>query len=212
MKRFLSGLCSMFILSVCAHANAAELNADFKDASKWELSDKWQLSNGTAIGSAKTTSMLFVKDIPSSSSMSLEAEITPRKAMSEHWKTSGICIFMDKDNFWTFNLGEAPDTMDKKHYVELKSMCGGNWEAERRLGKPSAFYNTGFSWEYNTKYKMILSISADSVNARLFDEGGTLLSEIKYQLDKDAVKEGKPALRIVDSEAEFSKLFIKTAN
>ncbi|MHB9138599.1 MAG: hypothetical protein ACYC4Q_04260 [Victivallaceae bacterium] len=209
MRKFLGMAMIGIGLAAGVCADEIKLSDKFTGASNWIMSQNWQLSNdGQMTCPNGDGGFLLLKDNKTSGDLSIEANVTVVEAKSAGWKVGGLAIVKDDNNFWAFCFVEYPDNESKQHFIEIKEMKDGKWGAEANATKRVPTANSILNWEYNTTYRIKLTINSEGVSGTVFDKSGKALAEIKEQFTGDVVKAGTPALRASGLSIKFDNVEI----
>ncbi|MCX7643058.1 MAG: hypothetical protein N2116_04545, partial [Armatimonadetes bacterium] len=103
----------------------------------------------------------------------VEVTMTPlgRAGMGSGWASAGLCVFQDSGNYWRIALVEAPD--GKTRYAELVAMNAGVWQAQSELRlKVVGELNPNFVWQWQTPYRLRITLGAGSNLSERFSLGG----------------------------------------
>jgi len=185
-----------------ALAESIELNDTFDNESNWNTNKYWRITDdGQMRGEAASSTFLLLKKETVCNNISLEIDMTIIKGQHGSWKTSGIAIYTDDKNYWAFSAVESPEKDGKKHFFELKEMLDGKWGAESNLTKNVS--KGWFNWEYNTPYRLKLTLSGQSITGVVMDSQGKTVAEVSFNINSNALKCGRPALRVSGMSANF---------
>ncbi|MEJ5252622.1 MAG: beta-galactosidase [Chthonomonadetes bacterium] len=128
------------------------------------------------------------------------------------WKTAGITLWQDDRNSWRLNLVEAPDNLNRQHTVELHEMFNGVWLAghqpETRLSvdESASFNRPGWTWQFETPYRLRLVWNEQSVRGEVYDAENTLCWRTRWLLDNPkSVRTGYLGLTCNAFDATFSQ-------
>lgn len=132
---------------------------------------------------------------PVARALTLEATVTPREASGQEWKTAGIGLFVNGDNFWHLAFVERPDAQDKGHYVELSEMLGGVWNAqdEGPTHLVTVEDSGPFAWRFGQSYRLRLTLGTDRITGEVF-EGKARRYRCVRRLSRQALSFGRPML------------------
>ncbi len=103
------------------------------------------------------------------------ALFTLHRATTSQWKTAGLTLWRDERNHWRLNLVEAPDETDRRHFVELQQMYGGQWLSREGVAPDESFAYTreGWQWAYGTPYRLRMEWDEQKITGEVW-EGDTL--------------------------------------
>ncbi|MCX7688313.1 MAG: hypothetical protein N2045_10120 [Fimbriimonadales bacterium] len=92
----------------------------------------------------------------SSEAGAFSAVFTLHRATTSQWKTAGLTLWRNERNHWRLNLVEAPDHTDRRHFVELQQMYGGQWLSQEGVvpDESLAYTREGWQWNYETPYRL----------------------------------------------------------
>lgn len=209
MKTFLAATAILVSLSLTASAEV-KITDTFVDGSNWETGQQWKITDdGKMCGTCNSGTLLQLKNSTALTSLTFTAEVTPIKANNEGWKTGGLAIGSSNKNYWAFNLVESPDKDGKKHFVELAQMFDGKWNSQNNLlGTRQIKSEPGFQWQYNTTYKMRMTLTPEGISGQLMNIDDKVLVEISYKFIADAVKSGSAALRVTGMTVNYDNAVI----
>ncbi len=136
----------------------------------------------------------------------IEAHMKVKKTSKEDWKIAGICIQLDKNNFWQLALVEMPDSEGKGHYVELVEMYQGQWYANYNgdTKLDVEYLETSFKWKYNRTYTLVLELNPLKIKGLVYEANGNPVAKISYLLKDNAVSYGRPGLVAEGFEVSYS--------
>jgi len=105
----------------------------------------------------------------------LTALFVLHRAFATDWKTAGLTLWRDERHHWRLNLVEAPDSTDKRHFVELQQMHAGQWLSREGIqpDESVAYSRAGWQWEYGTPYRLRLEWDDQHIVGEVW-EGETL--------------------------------------
>lgn len=127
----------------------------------------------------------------------VEATLEPRKSLGTEWKTSGVVIRADANNYWHLAFVETPNSQGRRHHFELTEMYEGRWlaqnEGDSRLEVGEMLgYEAG--WEYGKRYRFRLECTPGLVTGTVTGPGGQVATRRSYRLADRSVRTGRPAL------------------
>lgn len=179
---------------------ATDVPADLNSASAWKMNPKWKFEGNVLSGDSGN--FLFLNNAPQFSALTLKAEFIVEEATGKSWKTAGLGVLKDNDNFWRLSIVESPGD-NPKRYVELKSMNSKKWGSEFAVKRVQ---NKGYAWEYGKKYTLILTMTQKSIDGKILDEDGKVLGHQAYELSHGAVIGGTPMLTASGVKVKFSDI------
>lgn len=179
---------------------AADIPSDLNSISFWRMSSKWKFEDNVL--SSDSGGFIFLNGSPQFNSLTLKAEIITERATGESWKSAGLGVFKDDDNFWRLSMVEAPGDKPKR-YTELKAMNSKEWGTEFATKR---IKSKGFVWEYGKKYVMILAITPKLIDGKILDESDNILAQYTFELSEGAVTGGTPILTTRGFQVKFSNI------
>lgn len=111
----------------------------------------------------------------SSEAGAFSAVFTLHRATTSQWKTAGLTLWRNERNHWRLNLVEAPDDADRRHFVELQQMYGGQWLSQEGVvpDESLAYTREGWQWNYETPYRLRIEWDNQKIVGEVW-EGDTL--------------------------------------
>jgi len=163
----------------------------------------WQQLDGQLVGESTAPSFALAFFSRYAKAQVAEVTMTPLQRMGDGWSSGGLCLFQDSGNFWRLALVEAPDGQTR--YAELVAMHGGVWQAQTQWHlKVVAEINPQFAWQWNTPYRLRLSLTPSQIVGEVFHCDGQLLWRRAYALDNvPIVRAGWLALNVAGMKAQF---------
>ena len=168
----------------------------------------WEVLDGALANADPNKDFAFPRDAHAGRKVVAEATVTIESSLKADWKTAGLVIEQDGDNYWQFSLVEAPEALQKKHFVEFAEMVKGNWNAQSAAGTrltSTEYFGGGFSWHAGKTYRMRLEMSEAGIKGELSEADGTVRVRIAYRFDAPAVVSGRPGLANGGFKASFRK-------
>jgi len=198
-------IAALMLSLLCGSAAAAPLSAA---PEKWDRNPLlWRFRDGVLHASGAGAGMAVYVGAPASSRVTIEADVTVGKAVAKEWKTAGVAVYLDEQNFWHFAMVEAPEigSAPRRHFFELSEMRNGEWLAQRNL-KLVVDERTKGTWQTGKTYRLRISLDPKGVEGSLTDTDGRVLVRRRYAFSAAAVTSGRPALRCSGFEADFAKV------
>lgn len=153
---------------------------------------------------------LILRKAPLAHEVTMEATITPQQSFSTEWKTAGIGVYLNGNNYWHLALVEATGALNDRHSVELSEMLDGVWtaqgEAATRLTVAEETPN--FEWRYGQPYKFRIVLARDRISGEIL-EGDTLRYRCVRLFDKPAVTLGRPMLAASHLAVSFTDVCVE---
>ena len=149
-----------------------------------------------------------LRAVPFGKALSIEATVTPIAARGGQWKTAGLGVFIDPENFWHIAMVEAPDG---NHFIEVSEMLAGHWnaQAEPETRIPISEQGRNFAWQYGTPYRLRFTLADQdgrtAISAELL-EGAVTRFHAGGLLGTKAVDRGRPMLTATSMEAAFGSI------
>ena len=196
---------ALMLSVLCSPAIAAPLSPA---SEKWDSNPLvWRFRDGALHASGAGAGTAVYVGAPTSSRVTVEANVTARKAVAKEWKTAGPGVYLDEQNFWHFALVEAPDTDGKtgRHFCELSEMRNGEWLAQRNL-KLVVDERVQGAWQTGKTYRLRIALDPTGVEGSLTDTDGRVLIRKRYAFSAAAVTSGRPAIRCNGFEADFAEV------
>ena len=162
----------------------------------------WTVEKGQFRGSWMSSSAAFTTQQQLYPRVAASAHVRPLEAQGKSWKIAALMLHQDDRNFWHLGLVESPDDADKRHFVELCEMRNGKWLSQSNL-KQTAHENTGLDWQYGTTYVLRVELTPERIEGTVSDLQGNVLTRIAFAFTGEAVKLGRPALRVSVMDAVF---------
>lgn len=156
--------------------------------------------------------MTLWQAVPVARAVVLEATVTPRETTGHEWKTAGIGLFANADNFWHLAFVEAPDVQAKRHFVELSEMRDGVWNAQDEAASHlTTTEDSGpLTWRFGQSYRLRLRLERDRITGEIFEgetaDGGRRVYRAVRLLDRPAVTLGRPMLSASNLTAAYDDL------
>jgi len=175
---------------------------------KWDANPLlWRARDNVLHASGPGAGTAVYAGAPVSTRVTVEADVTVRKAVATEWKIAGVSVYRDEENFWHFAMIEAPDagTAPRRHFCELSEMRDGQWLAQKNL-KVAVNEQAKGAWETGKTYRLRISLDPKGVEGSVTDPDGLVLSRKRYAFSAAAVTSGRPALRCNGFEANFAKV------
>lgn len=200
-----TSIAALMLSLLCGPAAAASLSLA---PEKWDSNPVlWRVRDGVLHASGAGSGTAVYVAAPTSARVTVEADVTVHKAVQKEWKTAGVGVYMDEQNFWHFALVEAPDVDGKagRHFCELSEMRGGEWLAQKNL-KLVVNEQAKGAWQTGKTYRLRIALDPKGVEGSLTDRDGRVLSRKRYAFSAAAVTSGRPALRCNGFEADFANV------
>jgi len=90
----------------------------------------WTVRGGKLIAEDPSKTFVLPDDAPHGKVVSVEATLSVSKTTGKNWKTAGVTVFRDKENYWHLALAESPDSeKGVKRHIELIESLDGKWLA-----------------------------------------------------------------------------------
>jgi hypothetical protein len=200
----LKSILTAAVLTAGSALFATDVPADLNSASAWKMSSKWKFEGNVLSGDSGN--FLFLNNTPQYSNLTFKADIVVNEATSKSWKTTGLGVFKDKENFWRLSFVERPDndkSHPKQHFLELKMMKQKKWGSYEGIKRVKS---SGINWEYGKKYTMVLTMTPKSIDGKILDESGKELAQQTFELLDGAVTGGTPMLTTSGFKVKFSDI------
>jgi len=140
---------------------------------------------------------------PLAAHVTVEALFTPQKAQSLGWDVAAVAIVADPDNFWHLALVQMPPENGLRPMVELCEMRDGEWLAQHNL-KMEINEVPAVPWTFGQPHRLTLSMDADGVTGTILAPDGRLILRRRFAFTADAVRSGRPALRVAGIAGAYS--------
>jgi len=140
---------------------------------------------------------------PLAAHVTVEALFTPQKAQSLGWDVAAVAIVADPDNFWHLALVQMPPENGLRPMVELCEMRDGEWLAQHNL-KMEINEAPAVPWTFGQPHRLTLSMDADGVTGTILAPDGRLILRRRFAFTADAVRSGRPALRVAGIAGAYS--------
>jgi len=174
------------------------------DLGRWETDGfSWQVQDGRLVADLGLPAWAYLTESPLYATARCEVTLVPRAAGAKDWKLAGLSLAQDERNFWHIALVEKPDTQGKGHFVELCEMRSGQWLAQgnlKRLGGDGM----ALDWQYDVPYRLRLALSPRGIEGWVLAADGAELLHLGFEFSAEAVKLGRPALRVSNLRASFA--------
>ncbi len=157
---------------------------------------------GLVLRSAPDNTFAVLRD-EESAEMTVSAVMSVRESPGATWRMMGPAVYLNSENYWTTFFLAYPD--GSKHSVGLGMRLDNSWPSEQKLTRTKA--TPGFAWEWNTPYRVSITISESNVSGRCEKMDGGVCWETAYALSGSAVTQGRAAMfaRSVDARvSDFS--------
>lgn len=200
----LKSILTAAVLTAGSALFAADVPADLNSATAWKMSSKWKFEDNVLSGDSGN--FIFLNNAPQFSNLTLKADIVVNEATSKSWKTTGLGVFKDKENFWRLSFVERPDndkSHPKQHFLELRMMKQKKWSSIEGI---KGVKHKGLVWEYGKKYTMVLTMTPKSIDGKILDESGKELAQQTFKLLDGAVTGGTPMLTASGFKVKFSDI------
>lgn len=177
---------------------------------RWEAS---QVGFGIAGGVLRAdmgedSGIAVLRAAPVGQVLSVEASLRVERTHPADWKTAGIGFWLDERNYWHLAMVEAPESMGKRHFVELSEMLDGVWNAHYE--QPTRLTTTEdsgpFAWETGHTYQLRVTLTREQGTPKLTGEvfdGPDRRYRCVRRLDNRAVNRGWPMLDASRVDAGF---------
>jgi hypothetical protein len=192
------------LLSACS---AQQLKPLSYQAESWAHGNPlaWRFKEGQ-ISCIVPADFILYKGAPLSGQCSVEAVVTARARVGDSWAVAGINIFLDRENFWQFALVSSPEAQQNRHFVEMNQCSETRWPYMQNL-RLTRNEGNDFAWEYDTPYRMRLTMDDKGVTGVLSSLDGKVHVRKQWQYrDDSAVTCGQPALRGTSLQADYQQL------
>jgi hypothetical protein len=184
---------------------------DYPDGSEgapaWNANNiLWETSNGAMTFSGEKRSFLSLKSAPFGDDLSFEARVVVNSRGEEQWGVAGVAIRADDSNYWHLAIAEAPESQGKRHFVELTEMLNGVWLSQSAQATQLPLIESqggDFNWRYGESYRLVITLSSDSIRGEVYDSEGALKTSIAYSFQNKAVRAGRPALTCSGFTVQF---------
>lgn len=193
------------LISVALLNAPQEVREDFATYSEGRLpKDRWEVSGlgwsvraGRLVGEPGTRSNAIATRVPYASEVVVEAVLRPTRSVGDQWKTAGIAIILDDENFWHLALVEAPRAQGERHYLEMHEMLEGRWlaDSEGDTALPTRFEEGGdMGWTYGQDYRLRLELADDRISGVIEEVSTGRAYRVERTLAGRFVRSGRPAL------------------
>ncbi|ELP91511.1 hypothetical protein EIN_512240, partial [Entamoeba invadens IP1] len=89
---------------------------------------------------------------------------------------TGLTLLATTSQFWSLNLVVQPESNNYKHSAELGLMYNNSWPVQGKYVSKSYYYvKKDWSWAFNTKYNLTISIDKTMISGLIFSEAKELL-------------------------------------
>ncbi len=174
---------------------------------KWITDDiSWEVNNGCFENNSLKKS--FAKyDSTVGTDLTFESEVTIQVSQGDKYKSAGISVYSDNNNYWSLALVEGPEAKNKMHYIELQEMFNGQWcvqdYGETKL-KVGSYVGDGIEWKYNQPYVLKISLNNKSITGVVCELDGKKIWEKEYIFSSEnCTKKGIPALTSAAVETKY---------
>jgi hypothetical protein len=166
----------------------------------------WEVGDGGYLGDSGRSAWRAVAfgDV-----VTFACDMTVLEQLSGSWLVAGIALGADDKHFWALNLAVAPDTQQRRRFVDMHESLAGRWLAEglpeSRLPHVSGSRGGEFQWQMNKPYRLELQLRHDEIVGRVSDAGREV-ARIGFRLNGNApaVRAGRPVLRANGLRVRFA--------
>ncbi|ELP86072.1 hypothetical protein EIN_327190 [Entamoeba invadens IP1] len=89
---------------------------------------------------------------------------------------TGLALLATPSQYWSLNLVVQPESNNYKHSAELGLIYNNSWPIQGKYVSKSHYYvKKDWSWAFNTKYNMTISIDRTMISGLIFSEAKELL-------------------------------------
>ncbi|HWI56852.1 MAG TPA: hypothetical protein VNZ22_06480, partial [Bacillota bacterium] len=144
---------------------------------------------------------------PWATSVHFACDVTVLEPLTGDWLTAGIGLQINEGNYWALNLVVAPESQQRKHFIEIQEMLGGTWQAQGQTATHLEYLPSRggeFNWQPGQTYRLELDLSVSNIVGRIL-QGTEEVSRFGYRLDNPgpAVRLGRPMLRASSLRTRF---------
>ena len=173
----------------------------------------WSMTSGTYQCEAPQRDFAILSASPWASAGLMEATLIVDGTTSGNWKTAGIGIYSDADNYWHLALVESPDSQGGEHTYEMAEMLNGRWLAnfngETALQSTETI-DTNIRWQYGSRYRFKLDWDSSRIRGTVLDPKGVMLARFGFRFGKaPACRLGKPMLCSGGLSTRFEEVRIR---
>ncbi len=204
-RLFLLSLVWSILVSTVGLAEERVFHDDFSayrpglsPAPAWLTTGDWLIQDGALRGRDLHRSFASLAAAPYGATVDCAVDVTPRTALGKDWKSSGLALVSDLDNYWLLSLTEFPGQAGTKHLIELGEMHAGRWNAQLEgatalVELPSAHHGV---WVNGTTYRLQLVTGSDGIRGTVLDAQGGMVWQHAFRFDAahPAVIGGTPVL------------------
>ena len=157
----------------------------------------WKIGGGQCRFTAPGHECFAVVNLDDLRQVRVEGTLTVRRRLGPGWVTAGLTLYGDPENHWRLALVVGPSD---QRYFELIERHQGVHQAQnaspgartRLAGKREGDLA---GWEYGRAYRLVLSVTPQSITGEIRPEGDEQLWRCSYAFDgAQAVRSGRPGL------------------
>lgn len=200
----------LWVATAWGRAATVEVRDDFSAAvpGRWEADEfNWAVRGGRLAADIGLSTRACLAGEWLYRTATVEATLVLDQAVGKQWKVAGVSLYTDDTAHWHLALVESPETEGKRHFVELCEMFQGKWLSQTSL-KRTVNEGSDFAWQYGTPYRLRLELSPKGIDGKVLTSTGVRAAHIAYEFTADAVKEGRPALRIAGFTGSFDDVVV----
>jgi hypothetical protein len=202
--------CAFLLLTACLGAAEVTVTDTFSGTlAQWDADEfNWQVADGRLQGDLGLLAVACLAGSPLYATVQCEVTLIPTAASAQAWKLAGIGLQRDENNFWHLALVEKPDADAKGHFVELCEMRNGQWLSQENL-KRTTGDGMAADWQYGQAYRLRLALTPRGIDGWVIDAAGKELTHIGYEFTAEAIREGRPALKVSGLRGAFDDFSMK---
>ena len=204
------GLLFLTLLSPILHAQTftddfSRYPNDAEASPAWEpLATGWLIADGAYQGDEGAS---VWHAVPWGAAVRYSCDLTVVGETQGDWLTAGIGLLQDHGNFWALNLVVAPETLGRKHRIEMQEMLNGVWLAQAQPGSQLEYLpsrGSDFNWQTGQTYRLEMELTVSNITGRVL-QGAETVAEFGYRfVDRSpAVRLGLPMVRASGLKARF---------
>lgn len=165
----------------------------------WETTGiEWEVRQGEFVAAEGEKTFALLARAPQGRFVAVEATLRVEASLHGEWKVAGLVLWQNAHNYWHLALVEAPESLQRRHFVELVESWEGRWlaqsEAETRLTMTEGF-GADFDWQYGRPYRLRLELTPEGIRGTVRELDGTERARLAFRFDHPrAVTFGKPGL------------------
>lgn len=168
----------------------------------------WLARGGSLVAEDPSKTFALVADAPHGRFVTAEAAVTISGTTSKDWKTAGVVVFRDKENYWHLALAQTPDAQPEiKRHIELIECLGGKWLANTggATQLPPGDEAIDGTWEMGKTYRLRIELDPTRICGAVSDAAGKIVWRRIFRFSEKipAVTTGRPGLDSAGFTATF---------